>query len=470
MRAIGYGSRIVPDPPAGGLRDDPGRMPARSLPPARQGATTRAGGTISVDTVWDAAIVSVTDDITITNDALLTVVPGVRIEFAGYFGILVVDGAIQAAGKADNPITWTTSYPEAFDESQSTAGCWNGITFLNLPAGAPESYLRWCVLEYAKAVPGLGLDGDGPRVGGRAFDGAGGALRIVGSSRVEVMGCRLRRNCADRGGALAVHYGGAPVVMNSLLLDNVSWSRAGAVFVSYAYPVFWHDTLTLNRCVNPEMFDRTAGAVDHFHGKPLYTGCVIYANQTNHHEHHEVLEPKAYYTRYCDIAGFGEGVGCLDQDPLFVTHGSGRLSAGSPCRNAGSYLLAEQWLPEVDLDGFPRREGPEVDMGCYEFTPVSAADVATPVLASDPRAWPNPCNPSTTVRFRIERTGRARLCILDQRGRLVRTLVDGELPAGELGVEWNGLDDGGRGAASGTYVIRLDNGGRTRTGSLTLVR
>jgi len=460
----------VPDPPAGVFRDEPGQVLTRTQPSVRQGVTTRAGGTIADDTLWDTAIVTVTDDIVITDGATLTVVPGVRVEFAGYYGILVTDGAIQAAGKVDSKIIWTTSNPSLFDESQATDGCWNGITWPNVPADAPESYLRWCVLEYAKAVPGLGLDGDGPRVGGRAFDGAGGALRIVGNSRVEIMGCILRNNCADRGGALAVHYGGAPIVVNSLMMDNVSWSRAGAVFVSYAYPVFIHDTLAFNRCVNPGMFDRTAGAIDHFHSKPQYTGCVIYANQTNHHEHNEILEPKSYYTRYCDIAGVGEGEGCLDTDPLFITLGKGRLSGRSPCRNAGSYLLVETWLPQEDLDGFPRREGIEVDMGCFEHTSTSAVDEATPILAAGPRAWPNPCNPATTVRFRIARAGHTRLCIHDQRGRRVRTLVDDELPAGEHGVTWRGLDDAGCGASSGTYLIRLENGDRVRTGSVTLVR
>jgi len=423
-----------------------------------------------VDTVWDTPLVTVTDDVVVSNGATLTVVSGVRVEFTGYHGLLITDGALQAAGKVDEQIVWTTAFEHSFDETQSTMGCWNGITFLNIPTDAPASYLRWCVLQYAKAVPGLGLDAAGPRVGGRSPDGAGGALRVVGHSQLEVTGCTFRRNCADRGGAMAIHYGGAPLLANSLMVDNVAWSRAGAIYASYAYPVLVHDTLAFNRCVNPEIFDLTAGAIDHFHAKPLYTGCVIYANETNHHDHHEILEAKSYYTSYCDIAGIGDGVGCLDQDPLYIQHGQGRLGGRSPCRNTGSYLLVEEQLPETDLDGFPRREGVEVDMGCYEFTPSSAAGDMTPVLASVPRAWPNPCNPRTTVTFRTAQPGPARLGLHDQRGRLVRTLFAGELPAGEHAVAWDGLDEEGRGAASGTYLIRLDSDDRLRVGSLTLVR
>jgi len=470
VRAVGYGSRVIPDPPAAYVRDTVAQAPKRPLPPARADAVAFAGGTIAVDTVWDAAVVTVTDDITISGGATLTVVPGVRVEFAGYYGLLVADGALQAAGKSDNRITWTTAIPELFDESQSTAGSWNGITFLNVPADAPESYLEHCTFEYAKAVPGLGLDTAGPRVGGRAFDGAGGAVRIVGNGPLELASCIFRRNCADRGGALAAHYGAAPYVMNSLMMDNVAWSRAGAVFVSYAYPVFMHDTLTDNRCVNPEIFDRTAGAIDHFHAKPAYTGCIVYGNHTNHHEHNEILEPKAHYTRYCDVGGFGGGIGGLDSNPFFIINGKGRLPGRSPCRNAGRYLLVEDMLPDEDLDGFPRREGDEVDMGCYEFVVATGVETPSAARVSAPRAWPNPCNPSTTLRFRLERDGHTRLEILDQRGRLVRTLVDGVLPAGDHGLTWNGLDEAGRGAASGAYVMRLEHAGRVRTGTLSLVR
>jgi len=439
----------------------------------RSGALTRAGGPITVDTLWDTAIVEVTDDIVIGNGALLTIAPGVTVSFTGYYGVLVSDGAIQANGTAVARITWTTSDPDAFDETTSTTGCWNGITFLNVPQDAPSSYLHGCVFEHAKAVLGLGLDAGGPRVGGVACDGAGGALRIVGGSRVEVSGCVLRHNCADRGGALALHYGAAPLIVNTLIHDNTGWNRAGAVYVSYADPVFVHDTLAYNRCVNPEIFDRTAGAIDHYHGKPTYIGCIIQHNLTNHHEQLEVLHPKAFYTRYCDIGEFGGGVGGFDADPLFVTVGGaeGRLGPDSPCRDAGSTAAAGAWLPAIDLDGYPRIVGGLVDMGCYEYSPPTAVGDGLPNTGRIVvRAWPNPCNPTTTVRFTTERSGHVSLHILDPRGRRVRTLHDGTLPAGVHGFVWRGCNDAGRAMASGVYQTRLMVDGAASTTKLTLVR
>jgi flagellar hook assembly protein FlgD len=55
-------------------------------------------------------------------------------------------------------------------------------------------------------------------------------------------------------------------------------------------------------------------------------------------------------------------------------------------------------------------------------------------------------------------------------GRLVRTLAAGRLPAGPHAVRWDGRDDRGRGAASGTYVARLEVDGVPLARSMTLLR
>jgi flagellar hook assembly protein FlgD len=73
---------------------------------------------------------------------------------------------------------------------------------------------------------------------------------------------------------------------------------------------------------------------------------------------------------------------------------------------------------------------------------------------------PNPFNPRTTIAFDLPQPGRARLQIFDVRGRRLRGLVDGVLPAGTHRVVWDGRLDNGLPAASGTYLYRLDLDGR----------
>ena len=163
-----------------------------------------------------------------------------------------------------------------------------------MPAANDSTRLSWCVLEYAKAVPRGAAAGAREQAGGIAIAGAGGALRIVGTDKVRLDHCRLRHNCAERGGAILVHYGAAPLLVNNLLHDNCGLERAGAIFVSYSYPRLVHNTLAGNRAVNPSTFVNTGG-IDHYHSKPVYVGNVVHGNTTNHYESTQVLEPKAYY-------------------------------------------------------------------------------------------------------------------------------------------------------------------------------
>ena len=61
-------------------------------------------------------------------------------------------------------------------------------------------------------------------------------------------------------------------------------------------------------------------------------------------------------------------------------------------------------------------------------------------------AWPNPCNPSTTVRFDLPRQGAVDLCVYDLAGHRVRTLIAGQvMERGRQETEWRGQDDRGRG-------------------------
>ncbi|MBK9777869.1 MAG: hypothetical protein IPP62_16190 [bacterium] len=62
------------------------------------------------------------------------------------------------------------------------------------------------------------------------------------------------------------------------------------------------------------------------------------------------------------------------------------------------------------------------------------------------------------------------LAVFDLAGRLVRTLVDGDRPAGADGVMWDGCDASGRGLASGTYFARLEAGGERAVTRMSLVR
>lgn len=83
---------------------------------------------------------------------------------------------------------------------------------------------------------------------------------------------------------------------------------------------------------------------------------------------------------------------------------------------------------------------------------------------------PNPFNPATEISFSLPRSGRASLQVYDLAGRRVRTLVDGEMPAGVFTARWNGRDQAGAPVSSGIYLYRLVAGDFVQTKRMVLVK
>ncbi len=90
--------------------------------------------------------------------------------------------------------------------------------------------------------------------------------------------------------------------------------------------------------------------------------------------------------------------------------------------------------------------------GVFSATGVESPAALRVALAQN---FPNPFNPRTTIRFQLPTADRVLLGIYDVRGRLIKSLISGSLPAGQHGMTWNGLDALGRPAASGVYFCRL---------------
>jgi hypothetical protein len=84
--------------------------------------------------------------------------------------------------------------------------------------------------------------------------------------------------------------------------------------------------------------------------------------------------------------------------------------------------------------------------------------VSAPVLGSGAAQLslsPNPARSETAVRFELKAAQQASVAIFDIQGRLVRTLVDGELPSGPHEFLWDGRSSAGASVSSGVYVVRL---------------
>lgn len=75
---------------------------------------------------------------------------------------------------------------------------------------------------------------------------------------------------------------------------------------------------------------------------------------------------------------------------------------------------------------------------------------------------PNPFASSTTLQYGLPASRRVRIRIYDLGGRLIRILDEGARDAGLREIVWDGRDRGGRAAAPGVYVVRIE----TKEGSV----
>jgi hypothetical protein len=83
------------------------------------------------------------------------------------------------------------------------------------------------------------------------------------------------------------------------------------------------------------------------------------------------------------------------------------------------------------------------------------------------RPAPNPVRGSMDYSVSLPRESRVQVRVIDLSGRIVHTLVDRTLSAGEHRLTWNGGDDA---LSSGVYFLELDTAGARRAQRFVLIR
>ena len=84
--------------------------------------------------------------------------------------------------------------------------------------------------------------------------------------------------------------------------------------------------------------------------------------------------------------------------------------------------------------------------------------------------YPNPFNPSTTIRFQVPVSSDVRIDFYDALGQKVRTLVDDVLPAGYHQLVWDSRNEAGKSVAAGVYFYRMRAGDFTQVRKLLLLK
>lgn len=404
-------------------------------------SSIEVGGNITSDEFWSADTIKVIDDVIIENGVTVSIEAGVKIEFQDYYNI-DVQGTILALGESENLIHFTSYQPEVFMIDHSEYGAWNGIKFNNVSTLNNTSKLEYCIFEYSKS-----------------FEEKGGVIQVNNVSDLEITNCAFKNNVADFGGAISFEYHSAPKIFGNLFENNHAFISGSPIYCSYSYPRITNNTIVSNFVLNEETFHETA-AIHTFISKPQITNNIIWDNETNFYDPHQLMWCKAFYTTYNDIEFGHEGKGNIEQNPQFTGMGMHpfALDTDSPCIDSGTIFLPFSFeLPEFDLLGNSRVYNDSVDMGAFEWNGVGTENYELPITNYELSNYPNPFNPKTTIKFSIEPSQQnepMEIVIYNLKGQKVKT-IPVTLSGDEGSGIWNGTDDSGKPVSSGIYFCKL---------------
>jgi len=130
---------------------------------------------------------------------------------------------------------------------------------------------------------------------------------------------------------------------------------------------------------------------------------------------------------------------------------------------------------ERSLPFFLSRLGYRVFLACFRgnigrtgYQPVSYTTVEDNQVSDMPvtllRNYPNPFNPSTTIKFSLKKADKVTFAIYNIKGQKVKTLLNEPLSPGTHSTVWNGLNDNNHEVSSGIYFYKI------RTSSYTSVK
>ncbi len=176
----------------------------------------------------------------------------------------------------------------------------------------------------------------------------------------------------------------------------------------------------------------------------------------------------------------GGPLGAPQIDPKCIILSEDSVALEVVCRD----ILEENGFTQTSLTHFIETAASEpYNLGNADPEDIERVDVIDPSLAVEmggkslkpinsalEKNFPEPFNGQTTVPLKLDRPAEVHLNIFNAAGQKVRTLYQGSLSTGRHDFTWDGLFSGGRPAASGRYVVRLQVSGKVHSRVMTLLR
>jgi len=114
----------------------------------------------------------------------------------------------------------------------------------------------------------------------------------------------------------------------------------------------------------------------------------------------------------------------------------------------------------------------ELTFPVYESTVAVDSDICCiiPVEFALHPNYPNPFNPTTTIKYDLPVNANVNLSIFNLHGRMVNNLVSKDQHAGTHSIIWDATDATGNAVTSGVYFYRLQAGNFQKTGKMVLLK
>jgi hypothetical protein len=292
-----------------------------------------------------------------------------------------------------------------------------------------------------------------------------GAILLNGSPDTLVEGNTLRRNIATFGAGVSLMDGNAARVVNNVIADNLAWDPSGfgsggtggGLYCSININTTGATVIANNTMVGnsapPTILGHQGGglAVLLFTNGLVLANNIIASNSSGiwrdwRTTNQPVLRNNCLNNSNANYINLSAGLGDIQADPQFANRAAGdfRLTAGSPCIDAGTNALSAP----TDFDGVARPlDGntngvARVDMGAFEFVhPLADTDRDTMLDTAEIIAGTNPTDPASVLRAAIR--------LLTEQGRVavswssvVGRIYDlGAAPRAAPGADWQTISN-----------------------------
>ena len=260
-----------------------------------------------------------------------------------------------------------------------------------------------------------------------------------------ISGNRARSN--DGGGMICVDCSGS--FTNCTITRNVG----GAVFLYDSPLIFNSTTISFTGGLGIRFWDSDDAIVKYCNFFGNSSGDFVFADGDSSHGPPKIgiISTINANSDSCD------NYNNIFLDPMFVDAEAGdfHLTESSPCINAGD--------PELLFDP----DSTIADIGAFYYHQVATEtpNVYLPNAYALHPNFPNPFNPTTTIRYDVKQAGQVQLTIFNLLGQKVASVMDRQHLPGSYTVLWNAA-----GLSSGVYLCRMEAGGFTQTRKLVLLK